>query len=185
METESILGYALLGLIHQQPMSGYDLRKLFATTAMGSYSDSPGAIYPALRRLEARGMAASTVEEPSSLRPRRVYRATPAGIEAFRAWMHKPVTRDDVMRGIPGLILRFAFMDDAAGPARAASFLREVANQIEAYLPELRQFLGSHAAEMPLSGRLALECGIEEYEMRLGWARRSISLYEKERGQSK
>ena len=37
-------------------MSGYDLRKIFTTTAMGSFSDSPGAIYPALARLEANGL---------------------------------------------------------------------------------------------------------------------------------
>ena len=29
------LEYALLGLLHQMPQSGYDLRKIFATTAMG------------------------------------------------------------------------------------------------------------------------------------------------------
>ena len=48
----SQLGYALLGLIHQQPLSGYDVKKIFASTPMAGFSDSPGAIYPALRRLE-------------------------------------------------------------------------------------------------------------------------------------
>ena len=65
MKNDSLLGFALLGLIHQQPMSGYDLRKIFASTAMGSFSDSPGAIYPA-RRLEARGLVRGTVEESAS-----------------------------------------------------------------------------------------------------------------------
>ena len=48
----SLLGYALLGLLHQKPSSGYALRRVFATTPMGTFSDSPGAIYPALGRLE-------------------------------------------------------------------------------------------------------------------------------------
>ena len=52
--TPTALEYALLGLLHQQPQSGYDLRKVFETTALGNYSGSPGAIYPALRRLESR-----------------------------------------------------------------------------------------------------------------------------------
>jgi DNA-binding PadR family transcriptional regulator len=56
MSEISQLGFALLGLIHQQPMSGYDLRKVFTASALGSYSDSPGAIYPALNRLEAGGL---------------------------------------------------------------------------------------------------------------------------------
>lgn len=37
-------------------MSGYDLRKVFAETALGSYSSSPGAICPALARLEKQGL---------------------------------------------------------------------------------------------------------------------------------
>jgi hypothetical protein len=43
------LGYALLGLL-MKPSSGYDLRKIFSSTSMKTYSGSPGAIYPALRR---------------------------------------------------------------------------------------------------------------------------------------
>jgi len=47
----TVLGYALLGLLQQKAQSGYELRKVFAETAMGNYSSSPGAIYPALERL--------------------------------------------------------------------------------------------------------------------------------------
>jgi DNA-binding PadR family transcriptional regulator len=61
------LGYALLGLL-QKPSSGYDLRKVFSSTSMKTYSDSPGAIYPALRRLEHRGLVRGTIEEGSGMR---------------------------------------------------------------------------------------------------------------------
>ena len=61
------LEYALLGLLHQGAMSGYDLRKIFESTAMGSYSGSPGAIYPALRRLEKQGLVASEVDSTKAL----------------------------------------------------------------------------------------------------------------------
>ena len=50
------LGYALLGLL-MKPSSGYDLRKIFSSTSMKTYSGSPGAIYPALRRLQEQGRA--------------------------------------------------------------------------------------------------------------------------------
>ena len=48
----STLSLAILGLIAQEWQSGYDIRKAFATTPMGHFSSSPGAIYPALKRLE-------------------------------------------------------------------------------------------------------------------------------------
>ena len=46
------LDYALLALIAQEPRSGYDLRKIYALTPLAHFSDSPGAVYPSLRRLE-------------------------------------------------------------------------------------------------------------------------------------
>ena len=59
----TLLEYALLGLTYQAPMSGYDLRKIFTTTAMGHFSSSPGAIYPALQRLEARSLLKATIDD--------------------------------------------------------------------------------------------------------------------------
>lgn len=177
MVNDSLLGFALLVLIHQQPMSGYDLRKVFASTAMGTFSDSPGAIYPALGRLEARGLARGIVQESSSLRKRRVYRITPKGLAAFKAWLRKPVTPDEVIRRIDELMLRFAFMDQTMGEERAKVFLSEFADRVAGYLPGLYQFLDEHRREMPLSARLALECGIQVYEARLRWARSTVAFY--------
>ena len=51
-----LLGHALLGLLHGSSLSGYDVRKIFTETPMGSFSNSPGAIYPALERLEKAGL---------------------------------------------------------------------------------------------------------------------------------
>jgi DNA-binding PadR family transcriptional regulator len=181
MKDDSLLGFTLLGLVHQQPMSGYDLRKIFASTAWGTFSDSPGAVYPALRRLEARGLARGTVLESSSLRRRRVFRITPKGLAAFKAWLMKPITQDDVIRRIYDLMVRFSFMDQAAGEERTAEFLGEFAGEMVAYIPSLQQYLESHASEMTLSSRLAMECGIQEYESRLRWARRSIAHYQTKR----
>ena len=181
MKNDSLLGFELLGLIHQQPMSGYDLRKIFASTAWGTFSDSPGAIYPALRRLETRGLARGTVVESSSLRRRRVFRITPKGLAAFKAWLMKPITQDDVIRRVYDLMVRCSFMDEVAGEERTAEFLGEFAGEMAAYIPSLQQYLESHASEMTLSSRLALECGIQEYESRLRWARRAIANYEPKR----
>src|SRR5260370_3518580 len=66
MQEISLLAYALLGLLRQQPRSGYDLRKIFANTPMGTFSDSPGAIYPALQRLEKHGLVSSRVHASSA-----------------------------------------------------------------------------------------------------------------------
>jgi len=182
MHNDSLLGFALLGLLHQQPMSGYDLRKMFASTALGSFSDSPGAIYPALKRLDTRGLVRGTVEESTGLRQKRVFRITPKGLVALKGWLGKPLRRDDVIRGLDGVMLRFSFMDRTLGEERSARLLEQLIEQISAYIPSLQQYLETHAPEMPLSGRLALECGIYAYEAQLKWAQSSLAQYKQKKG---
>lgn len=177
----SLLGFALLGLLHQHPMSGYDLRKIFASSAMGSFSDSPGAIYPALARLEVQGLIRGKVENSASLRKRRLFKLAPKGVTAFRAWVKRPVRRDDVIRRLGELMLRFAFTDQSLGDRQAALFLKQFEAELAGYIPSLKQYLDTNVSKMPLSGRLALECGIQEYEARLKWARTSLAFYERRR----
>lgn len=179
MTNNSQLGFALLGLIRLRAMSGYDLRKIFTSSAMGGFSDSPGAIYPALARLEKSGLVRGTVEKSSSLRKRRIFEITPKGAAALTAWIQKPITRDDIVRNCADLMLRFAFLDGMLDAESAIRFLGAFAAEIQSYLPELRTYLTAHSSEMPLSSRLALECGIQEYATRLQWARSSASFYEK------
>ena len=181
MTEESILGFALLGLLQPQPMSGYDLRKIFASSAMGTFSDSPGAIYPALGRLEKRGLVKGTLEGSSGVRRRRVYRVTAKGAAALKAWLKASVTRPDVARHSDHLMLRFAFMGQVLGEEHSLRFLKEFDAELTAYLPGLRGFLESQTSAMPLSARLALEFGIEQYKTLLKWARQSIAVYEGER----
>jgi DNA-binding PadR family transcriptional regulator len=65
-----VLGYTLMGLLHQKALPGYELRKVFATTRLSSFSDSPGSIYPALARLE-NGSGVAGMAVPSGRMSRR------------------------------------------------------------------------------------------------------------------
>ena len=174
----SVLGYALLGLVQQKPSSGYDLRKIFTETAMGSFSNSPGAIYPALERLERHGAIASEVKDSAGLRRRRVYRLTAQGKRKFKQWLAQPITRDDVVRGTGELMLRFAFMEQALGAKAAIAFLRKLRVELNAYVPGLKQFLRENGPRMPLSGMLALDSGIRNYEALQHWVEYATQTYE-------
>jgi DNA-binding PadR family transcriptional regulator len=173
MEALWRLDGAILGLLHQAPCSGYELRKVLSAAPWGSFSDSPGAVYPALRRLERRGWIEEQESESGGGRGRRVLRLTPRGLAAWKAWLARPVTRDDVVRGMDRLLLRFAFMEETLGRRRAAVFLAEVEREISAYLDELRRFYRAQSARMSLSGRLAFANGVAAYAAQARWARRA------------
>jgi DNA-binding PadR family transcriptional regulator len=174
------LGYALLGLLQQKPSSGYDLRKIFASTSMKTYSDSPGAIYPALGRLEKQSLIRGTVEEGSGMRRRQIFRLTPKGLVELKKWIMLPVTREELVRGQQEIMLRFAFSEQAAGAAAAVELLHSLESAVKAYLPALQEELRIIRPTMPTSGRLAFECGIRGTECLLAWSRHAITTYEKE-----
>ncbi len=178
MAEVSTLGYALLGLVEQQPRSGYDLRKIFANTPMISFSDSPGSIYPALQRLEKQGLIRSRVEERNGLRRRRLFHLTASGLAELKRWQLQLVTRDDVIHRVDELMLRFAFMDQSLGPHASLRFVTGLEQQLAAYIPSLREHRQKYGGDMPLSGRLALESGIQGYEGLLAWARSAIKAYQ-------
>jgi len=173
----SLLGHALLGLLLKQSASGYDLRRIFTDTPMGVFSDSPGAIYPALARLEQAGLVQGKVEEGAGLRHRKVFRLTTAGRTALVEWLDAPVARDEVVAGMDALLLRFAFLDDAGRSARARDFLLAMQRELKAYVGELRAYLEAMQEAMPTSGRLALENGVQGYEAHLRWTAHALKSY--------
>jgi DNA-binding PadR family transcriptional regulator len=167
------LEYALLGLLDQRPMSGYDLRRIFATTPFTHYSDSPGAVYPALRRLEARSWIAAHASAPANARGRRALRLTAAGSRCFRAWLVQPPTRDEVVHDMAALYLRFAFMSQAAPPAAPRGFLVALRELLEAHLGGLESYYARARDTMPPTGRLVFEHGMDEIRHAVAWCTRS------------
>jgi DNA-binding PadR family transcriptional regulator len=175
------LGYALLGLLHQKPCTGYDLRKIFAETPFMSFSESPGSIYPALRRLEEKGDVRGRIQQGSGMRRRKVFRITPAGLGELKEWLEKPVGRDDVIRGTEELMLRFAFMDQILSRAQIVGFLKALDVEFSSYVALLKEHLASFPGDVSLTGRAALESGIESYQARIGWTRRVVAMLQPSR----
>jgi len=80
-----LLEFAVLGLLHEGPTHGYDLRRRL-NTALGPFRAlSYGTLYPALKGLLDRGLIAQATDPvaPGSKRPRVVYELTAGGKEHF------------------------------------------------------------------------------------------------------
>jgi DNA-binding PadR family transcriptional regulator len=176
----SLLGYALLGLIRRrQPCSGYDLRRLFADHPMAMFSDSPGSIYPALKRLERSGMVSCALDETSRVRRRALYRLTSKGKNALERWLTRTIEADDVLRRMPELFLRFSFLEFCLGARACESFLESLVVSLQTHIIMLQEHLKSNEATMSRSGRLALQSGIMGYECQAAWARMALDEYQR------
>jgi DNA-binding PadR family transcriptional regulator len=91
-----VLEFAILGLLHESPMHGYELRKQLATK-LGAFraAISYGSLYPTLRRLQAAGLLTEGAESATTAgscdvpllagrRGRVVYKITAEGKERFQ-----------------------------------------------------------------------------------------------------
>ena len=82
----AILELAVLGLLHDTPMHGYELRKRLSAVLGAFRALSYGTLYPCLRSLLERGWIAEAEGQPPATgkRARIVYELTPEGKEQFQ-----------------------------------------------------------------------------------------------------
>ncbi len=170
----SALAYALLGLLKMQPASGYALRKIFASTPMAHYSSSPGAIYPALARLEQQGYLRAVADQSGSRRPKQIFHVTAKGWRALQEWLRQPVTSEELIWRGDVLMLRFSYLDLLDDAEVSQQFLVDLRAGVEAQVNGVQQFLKTMGDNMPLHGRLALEQGLAGYRANLRWASRAL-----------
>jgi DNA-binding PadR family transcriptional regulator len=69
------LKYVILQLLDEKPRHGYEIIKEIEDRFGGSYSPSPGVVYPTLTMLEDMGFAKATVQESG----KKIYEITPEG----------------------------------------------------------------------------------------------------------
>src|SRR3712207_7786150 len=167
-EGGDVLEFAILGLLHQTPMHGYELRKQLAQVLGGLRSISYGSLYPALKRLHAAGYVTTNEPDPRALLPadappltgRRgkvVYTITAEGKERFHELVSQagPEVYDD--GGLFGV--RLAFFRHTAADVRLRVLegrRRTVERQREglrASLSRTRERLDRYTLELQRHGR--------------------------------
>jgi DNA-binding PadR family transcriptional regulator len=172
----------LLAHIGQTPSSGYQLKQFFRTTPAAVYRPSGGALYPALHRLEERGLLQAE-DASSGRRSRRVYRATATGRMTTRRWVSKPVDPTSVGRDLGLHLMRFVFMERILSPAEVHAFLMTLADALETFLEGMERY----AASITPPGdhpRLALEHGIAVHRASLSWAKSAMATLAADRNHS-
>ena len=171
MKKPTLIDFAILGLIQNQPMSGYAIRKVFEETALGSYSSSPGTIYPALKRMQKLDLVTKTASNKSV---KSQFQITKIGLHTLKKWLLQPIEKSEVEKKREEILLRFAFMDDLLSKTERINFLITFQDLLKAYLKELDEYHSNNAEDLPLHGRLAFEHGIASYKTTLKWCNKAI-----------
>ncbi len=79
--------YAILGLLSWQPLSGYDLKKIFVDSAILYWSGNNNQIYKALLQLHEEGLVTQEILNQEYLPAKKTYTITEKGQAALKAWV--------------------------------------------------------------------------------------------------
>jgi DNA-binding PadR family transcriptional regulator len=89
MESLSPTAYVILGMVRDEPRSGYEIKAMVDDTTRFFWAASYGQIYPELKRLSEAGLIEG-VDSPTGGRRRTVYEITADGEEELNAWLRQP-----------------------------------------------------------------------------------------------
>ena len=166
------LELAVLGLLHENPLHGYELRKQLNLVLGWGRVLSYGSLYPALKKLSRAGLivedvapvAGSGSAAPVSRRQRITYRLTPLGDERFAKLMSDsgPSTWED-----DNFDVRFAFFGRTDREIRLR-ILEGRRARLEERLSQVRQDLDRSQGRDTYARELKRH-GVESVERELVW----------------
>ena len=146
------LPHLLLGLLNEQPRTGYELERALREELDPFWRAGYSQIYPALARMRREGWVLLRVLGPRLGPPRRLYRATAAGRRELRRWLEEP---SEPPRHNDASLARLA-LADALEPAARRRLLRSLDDAAAAELERLRA-LPEPAGARALARRAAVE----------------------------
>jgi DNA-binding PadR family transcriptional regulator len=160
--TSSSLELAVLGLLKEGPMHGYELKKRLTTTLGPFWAVSFGSLYPCLKRLSKTGLVRQAAAETLSRR-RQTYEITPEGERLFFDQLeHGGVYDTDRFR------LRFAFFRYLPKESRIGLLERRKV-YLQERLLEFKESLQATKERIDSYTQSLITHGIESAEQDIRW----------------
>jgi len=90
--------YVLLGLLQEENLSGYELKKIIDKRMSFFWQESYGQIYPELNQMAEEGLVeiSAALSEGNIKREKVSYKITLQGEKEFKKWMEKENEKDSV-----------------------------------------------------------------------------------------
>ncbi len=162
-----MLELAVLGLLKERSMHGYQLKKSLSETLGPFWQVSYGALYPALKRLRAQGAVEEVFPKTKVGRRRNVYRLTDKGERTF-AELLESVGERDLVTDDNGFRVRLAFFRYLKPETRIGVLERRRA-ALYVRLGELKQRLTSYRERVDDYTLSLMRHGMDSTERDISW----------------
>jgi len=165
-----VLELAVLGLVKESPMSGYELKKQLSVKLGAFWRVSYGSLYPCLKRLAADG-ALEVEVAPFTSRKKHVYRLTKRGNELFHELLESAEGHDLEQDRFS---LRLAFFRYLRPETRLDQLERR-RGYLQERLAVMRSSLRAARDRMDAYTIELMDHGLDEREREIAWLDRLIA----------
>jgi DNA-binding PadR family transcriptional regulator len=165
-----VLDLAVLGLLKEAPMSGYELKKQLSVKLGAFWRVSFGSLYPCLKRLAADG-ALEVEEPPFASRRKHVYRLTERGELLFQELLESADMHDLEQDRFS---LRLAFFRYLRPESRLEQLERR-RGYLQGRLADFRSTLRHARDRMDAYTLELIHHGLDEREREIAWLDRLIA----------
>ncbi len=159
------LRYFVLGLLAQQPMSGYDIKRFLKGLSWLIGSPSSGSLYPILRALLEEQLVTVEIVPGVDRPPRKIYSISESGRQALQTWAEQPSVPNTPLKAFAMRL----FLADNFPPPSLKAHLRQRRSQVAAHQAELTNMIKLMDEGAELGLHMALEYGSALAEAELNW----------------
>lgn len=170
--------HAILGLLDQRPLHGYDLKSAYEADLAPQSSLNYGQVYSTLDRMTRDGLVSHDVVAQPVRPDKKVYVLTERGRAELREWLASPVRHDLDLRNETFLKLMLARRLDHADPLDVLKIERR--SCLEQLHEVVRAREKADRDGEPLQSMLLLELAILRLEAFAKWLDRCEELLSKE-----
>lgn len=167
---------AILGLLCDGPMTGYEIKQLFRNVIKNFWSVSDGQLYPTLKKMHAEDLISLRVVRQDSTANKHVYTVSDKGRRHFEKWLREPVTKFEELK--EPLVLKVFFFHKLENE----EILWHLRSQLDLHakiLDEFRNIRDTYEDRITAFQRLIGDMGVLYVEVRMLWLNRMIELVRK------
>lgn len=155
----------ILGLLTQQPMSGYDIKRVLENLGWLVGKPSFGSLYPALHALLEDGLVTVKTDERPDKPSRKIYTISTAGRRALDDWVNQPAESNTSMKAF---VMRLIVADSFSHTGLVAQ-LHQRRAQVAAHRAALERAAESEDHRESTGAQLAFDFGRALASTELTW----------------
>lgn len=170
---QSSIKHVILGLLRQDPQSGYDLKKTMMDSPIFFWSGNNNQIYTSLTQLYRDGMVTYIVKEMEGRPSKKIYTITKKGEKQLKEW----ILSEPTLPQLENIFMIKLYLSDHLGKTERNNFIKTYENELSIKLlmikEEKKRGMNATRSQARIKmWNLLMDNIISFYENEINWIRK-------------